>query len=86
MMAGLPKRIFYMVAAVVLMIVVGTIGFKITGGEKTSLLDALFMTAITMSTAGYGDVIGLDNKPWGKVFTIIFNFVFCFYLLSFVFF
>ncbi len=73
-MAGLPKRIFYIVVAVVLMIVVGTVGFKITGGGKTSFLDALFMTAITMSTAGYGDVIGLDDKPWGKVFTIIFNF------------
>jgi voltage-gated potassium channel len=33
------------------------------------------MTAITITTVGYGDVIGLDNKPFGKLFTIIFVFI-----------
>ncbi len=48
-------------------ILVGTIGFKIIGGPEKSFLDALFMTAITITTVGYGDVIGLDNHPLGKV-------------------
>jgi voltage-gated potassium channel len=30
------------------------------------------MTAITITTVGYGDVIGLDDKPFGKLFTIVF--------------
>jgi len=33
------------------------------------------MTAITLTTVGYGDVIGLDNKPLGKLFTIIYVFI-----------
>ena len=54
---------------------IGTIGFKIIGGESKSFLDALYMTAITLTTVGYGDVIGLDDKPFGKLFTIVFVFV-----------
>jgi voltage-gated potassium channel len=71
---GIPKRlqrIFLLIAAIIL---IGTIGFKIIGGSKTSFLDALYMTAITISTVGYGDVIGLDDKPFGKLFTILFIF------------
>jgi voltage-gated potassium channel len=33
------------------------------------------MTAITITTVGYGDVIGLDDKPFGKLFTIIYVFI-----------
>ncbi len=56
-------------------ILVGTIGFKIIGGPEKSFLDALFMTAITITTVGCGDVIGLDSHPFGKVFTIIYVFI-----------
>ncbi len=66
-----PRKIFYIFALILLIILVGTIGFKIIGGSKTGWLDALFMTATTITTVGYGDVIGLD-KPSGKAFTIIY--------------
>lgn len=51
---------------------VGTIGFKIIGGSETSLLDAFYMTAITITTVGYEDVIDLDKHPIGKLFAIVF--------------
>ncbi len=64
-----------MMGIILVVILVGTIGFKIIGGPEKSFLDALFMTAITITTVGYGDVIGLDNHPFGKVFTIIYVFI-----------
>ena len=64
-----------MLIAIFLIIVVGTIGFKLTGSEKTTILDALFMTAITISTVGYSDHVGIETNPAGKVFTIIFIFL-----------
>ncbi len=66
------RNIFLLVITVIL---IGTIGFKIIGGKDKSFLDALYMTAITITTVGYGDVIGLDDKPLGKIFTIIFVFI-----------
>jgi voltage-gated potassium channel len=71
-MNQIPKKLQHILIVIMLIIVMGTAGFKITGGKQTTLLDALYMTVITISTVGYGDVIGLDDKPLGKVFAIFF--------------
>jgi voltage-gated potassium channel len=67
-----PRRISYIFYIILFVILSGTIGFKIIGGSETSWLDALFMTATTVTTVGYGDVIGLEGKPLGKLFTIVY--------------
>jgi voltage-gated potassium channel len=74
-MRGIPKRLRHILVLIVAIILIGTIGFKVVGGSKTSFLDALYMTAITLTTVGYGDIIGLDDKPFGKLFAICFIFV-----------
>ena len=66
------KRIKQVLIVLVVIIVIGTIGFKIIGGENTSVLNALYMTAMTITTVGYADVIGLDKNPLGKLFAIVF--------------
>lgn len=45
---------------------IGTAGYMFI--ESWPFLDALFMTIITMSTIGYGEVRVLS--PWGRIFTI----------------
>lgn len=50
-------------------VLVGTIGFKIVGGESWSILDSLYMTVITLSTVGFQEVHHLE--PAGKIWTII---------------
>ena len=63
----------------VLMIIGGTIGFMVTEGWQ--LTDALYMTVITLSTVGYGEVKELSFT--GRIFTmalIILGVGFVFYL------
>jgi voltage-gated potassium channel len=58
---------FLAVTALLLgMVTFGTIGYVFI--EGWSVLDALYMTTITMSTIGYGEVKSLS--PGGRVFTI----------------
>jgi len=71
----IPKKLLNIIGIIVAVVVIGTVGFKIIGGSEKSVLDALYVTAITITTIGYGDVIGLDNKPLGKIFTIIYVFL-----------
>ncbi len=54
----------------VLVIIVGTGGFKLIGGPHTSLVDAWYMTMITITTIGYGEIVHLEGNPLGRIFTI----------------
>ncbi len=54
---------------VFLLVIVGTIGYYIIGGERWSLVDSLYMTIITLTTVGYGEVYPLDAI--GKIWTVI---------------
>ena len=51
--------------------VVGTIGFAIIGGSTHSLLDALYMTTITLTTVGFGEAIEVNHRPGAEVFTVL---------------
>jgi voltage-gated potassium channel len=82
---AIEKRLKWISLILVGIIMVGTIGYKLIGGAKTTFLDALFMTAITITTVGYGDVVGAANTAAGKVFTVIYVFLSVgtiFYLLT----
>ncbi len=72
---SIPKKLQQVILAIVLIILIGTTGFKIAGGEEKSILDALYMTAITITTVGYGDVMGVERSAFGKIFTICFVFL-----------
>ena len=58
----------------ILLLTIGSAGFYIIGGEKWSLIDSLYMTVITLSTVGYGEVHKLNDlaKVW-SILLIIFG-------------
>ncbi len=49
---------------------VGTVGYHRLGAPHTSWLDALYMTVITLTTVGFGEIVDLQHHPEGRVFTI----------------
>lgn len=49
---------------------VGVVGYKVIE-PAASWIDALFMTVITLTTVGYGEVISLEGHPGGKLFTMV---------------
>lgn len=46
-----------------------TVGYKLIGGERSTWMDAFYMTIITVTTVGYGEIIDLSNNPAGRLFT-----------------
>lgn len=71
----IPKKLRNIIAIIMAVIMIGTIGFKVIGGAHVTVLDALYMTAITITTVGYGDVVGVEKSAAGKVFTVIYIFI-----------
>jgi voltage-gated potassium channel len=53
---------------------VGTAGYWIVSGEKATVLDCAYMTFITATTIGYGEVIDMSASPTGRVFTMVIGF------------
>jgi len=60
------RRIIFGLAAIALLIVIGTAGYASI--EGMSFIDSLYMTVITITTVGYAEVKPLDTN--GRVFTM----------------
>jgi voltage-gated potassium channel len=64
------RRLTQAVLALSLVTLIGVIGFAIIGRGTNSLIDAIYMTVITLTTVGYGEIIDLSSHPVGRLFTI----------------
>ena len=66
-MSKATLRLLQPLIALYVIIIAGIAGYMLI--EKASFLDSLFMTTISITTVGYGEVVPLSDA--GKVFTII---------------
>jgi voltage-gated potassium channel len=66
-----------------ILITVGTLGFYVIGGDEWSLIDSFYMTIITMTTVGFGEVHPLNDlgRLWTS-FVIVFGVSGFLYMLS----
>jgi voltage-gated potassium channel len=56
--------------ALLVVLFVGTVGYHILGGDKHTWLDCFYMTFITISTIGYGEIVDVSMYEYGRLFTI----------------
>lgn len=66
----LPRILLRIYAAggiLLAMTLIGTLGFHLIGKGESSFSDALYMTLITITTVGYGEVVALHNV-WERLF------------------
>lgn len=68
----LPIRVWIAISIPFILLGIGTLGFKGLGGPEWTWFDAVYMSAITLTTVGYGETHPLDTQ--GRLFAIVFLF------------
>jgi voltage-gated potassium channel len=66
----LPRRTRRMLLVPLTIMLVGSVGYPLIEGEKWTWFDGLYMTVITLTTLGYGEIPEPLSKP-GRVFTML---------------
>src|SRR3989304_6757539 len=72
-MSAIPqiyKRLLWASVILFVIVVVGTLGYWLIGERQYSVMDAFYMTFITIATIGYGEIVDLSGNPGGRLFTI----------------
>lgn len=64
------RRFAFSLFGFIAVLAIGTAGYLMIGGPATTLVDALYMTFITVATIGYGEIIDLSHSPGGRLFTM----------------
>lgn len=77
------RRIFISLMVFFVVFLVGVTGFKFFGGKEWSFIDSLYMTVITLSTVGFGEVEDISTNPAARIFTSVFI-LFCLGTIAFV--
>ncbi len=67
-------RMGWACVALVLQLLLGTLGFLHFGAAGTDSFDAFYMTAITITTVGYGEVVDLTHSDAGRLFAAFVSF------------
>ncbi len=65
------KRLLLAFILLITVILIGTIGYRFLSGQQYDWLTCLYMTVITLSTVGYGEIIETAHSPQARVFTIV---------------
>ena len=63
------------VVVLVLVHVIGTLGYHWIGRPRATWIDSFYMTFITVATIGYGEVVDLTGHPYGRLFTVFISIV-----------
>ena len=58
------------VVLLLLIHVIGTLGYHYIGQPSATWIDSFYMTFITVATIGYGETVDLSHHPAGRLFTV----------------
>lgn len=68
---GIRRRLFYAIAILVGTMLMGSTGYYVLFDGRSSYLDCLYMTVISLTTVGYGEVLGITGNAGAQIFTML---------------
>jgi voltage-gated potassium channel len=69
-MMGMRKRLCILLALIFLIIMAGSSGYYIIFDAKPRFLDCIYMTVVSLTTVGYGEVLQITGNVKAQIFTM----------------
>lgn len=67
----IKKRLYFVLIAIFVIISAGSIGYYILFGGEPKFMDCIFMTVISLTSVGYGEILQVTGNPTAQIFTMI---------------
>jgi len=74
MSSEIYRKLIWSGAILIAIMLIGIVGYWFIGSRQYSFVDTLYMTVITISTIGFGEIINLSGNIAGRIFTIFIAF------------
>jgi len=68
---NIRKRIYQILFSISLVVLAGSVGYYILFGGKEKFIDCVYMTVISLTTVGFGEVIQVTGNVPAQIFTML---------------
>ena len=68
---NIKHRLQLVILLIILVILAGTLGYYAMFGGKYTIMDCLYMTVISITSVGYGEIIEITGNVHAEVFTMV---------------
>lgn len=68
---SIKRRLYFVLAAIFIVVMVGSTGYYIMFGGKHKYMDCLYMTVISITSVGYGEVLDITGNIPAQIFTML---------------
>ena len=68
---NIRKRIYQILFSISLVVLAGSFGYYILFGGKAKFIDCVYMTVISLTTVGFGEVIQVTGNVPAQIFTML---------------
>ena len=64
------KRLYFILASIFLVVMIGSTGYYILFDGTANFLDCVYMTVVSISTVGYGEILQITGNTSAEIFTM----------------
>jgi voltage-gated potassium channel len=65
------RHLLYAFFALLLVLLLGTVGYRILGSYQYSWVDCFYMTYITIASIGFNEIVDMHQYEYGRLFTVL---------------
>ncbi len=68
---AIRKRLYFLLVLIFMVIMAGSTGYYIIFDGEPKFLDCIYMTVVSLTTVGYGEVIQVTGNETAQIFTMV---------------